>query len=137
MLPTPSEPSLWDTNEVVLSSTYEESFRPHEGLASLARVHAGKPAMELWAPFADKLQGAVEGDVRVFTSKRGTTLVVPFSEDMAYYDLYTFMRDATDEEKASLWRAVAREIRAQLAAGRRVRVATEGLVVPWLHVRIS
>lgn len=92
---------------------------------------------EAFADFFDSTS-ANDGVVSFPNLGRDALLVVPCPEGplSAYRQLATFLREAPDQQKHSLWRTVGEVMKKSLGPTPRW-LSTAGAGVSWLHVRID
>ncbi|WP_428305471.1 DUF6940 family protein [Lacipirellula sp.] len=88
--------------------------------------------------FAKHFPNANEG-IATFANLRGDALLVvptPLTEQSAYGHLAAFVRQAPEQQRHALWRAVGMEMSQRLSA-EPVWLSTAGAGVSWLHVRLD
>lgn len=93
-----------------------------------------------YLPFQQYIENAFEKEetVAVFPNlSKDSILIAPTDITASYKDLLSFIRLATDREKAELWYNVAKNVLFRLNKGYNCYVSTHGLGVYWLHIRLD
>ncbi len=122
----------WETpvlTTATLSHPYEHVLLDAPGLTRAPDV----------AAFADAVRRTPSAPFVRFTNLGGdATLVVPSPRGppAAYVHLAGFLRDAPEDQRAELWRAVGEAVAIRLG-DRPLWLSTAGAGVAWLHVRLD
>ncbi|QSQ25296.1 hypothetical protein JY651_10360 [Pyxidicoccus parkwayensis] len=131
---SPLESFFWETVPVS-ATTHERPFEMVLVDAPALRKVAADPTA-----FAAQLSPG-RGLVHGFSNLGGDArLIVPgeMGPRQTYAHLARFVREASEMQTRSLWRAMGGEVEsAWLRAPAPVWVSTSGLAVPWLHLRID